>query len=148
MVYNLDGDMDGFNPHVVGGAVIEQDSRLKNSDMLGVYESELRNYLLPFDFTTGCSDVLKTKKYFDGTNIPVAKYLLFLEFCKFSLERKQEPTSYVEQQCFDLHISDVKRSVDNRFEKLNLLESWVCQYEQKYGSEGVLEMQQELELLR
>ena len=148
MIFYFDGSLNAINPSIIGDDAVFSDTELERFGVLTEYEAELRTYLSQSGFTPAFNDLLTQESSVGLDKIPPVKYLLFLEVGKYSLENKSMTQAQIEQQYFDLHVDCVKRSVDERGEKINVLESWVEQYRQKYGSDGVSNMVQEIETLR
>ena len=146
--FDLGGGLNRSNSSIIGDGVVRIDAKLELLGVLANYETELKTYLLHSGFTPAFNDLLMQESSVGLDKIPPVKYLLFLEVGKYSLENKSMTLAQIEEQYFDLHVDCVKQSVDGRGEKINVLELWVEQYRQKYGSDGVSNMVQEIETLR
>ena len=122
---------------------------MSSSDIaLDMFREYVRDYLFEFGFTTTFNDLVLHKTGVDDSNISVKKQLIFLKFSMYSLESGYVDPVQLELQYFGLYVKGIDSSDIRRNEKLNVLESWVEQCEQKYGDVDVSCMRQEIEILK
>ena len=134
------------NSRGVGSGVVGESSL---DVALDLYREDVSDYLSKFGFTSIFNELVLRKNDIGDTNIPVKKQLIFLKFSMDSLESGYVDPVQLELQYFGLYVNDMNLSEVKRNERINVLESWVNQCEQKYdGVDDVLRMRQEIEALK
>ena len=134
------------NSRDVGGSGVVGESSLDVA--LDLYREDVRDYLSDVDFTTTFNELVLRKIGVGDSNIPVEKQLIFLKFSRDFLESGCVSQVQLEEQYFALYVKSMNLSDVKRNERINVLESWVNQCEQKYEGVEVLCMRQEIDSLK